>query len=224
MLKRTVLGALVALGTLCAQNGPRGIFADQETKDNFIKVLARHPDRELADNIKDALAAGNVDLSVLPDFKPHNASDGWQVILMNSAVSWARFSAIPLPSDFFVRTECEQAILVEVLGRSQEYLAGVNSEALSLLSEFADPTANPDTQDETTEDQRKNLLSVINGFERLAANNASKFSSIVFGACRREEINVIFGNEGTADEKEFTALVIRKSKQELDSLKYNVNY
>lgn len=105
-------------------------------------------------------------------------------------------SSIPLPTDFFSLSSCEQKIIIELLAITYQYnyLSDTPGEKLpddmlKILRDFTDPNNFPSDPNET---ESNKLIELINKFEKLAINNADNFSTVIFDSCSVKQVERLF--------------------------------
>lgn len=167
----------------------------QENLNTKLKtILAEYPDKSAVEMLKNDIGSGMTKVS-LDQTNEHFRVEDWQSILMRFIVGQSNERAVVLPKDFFQLSACQQKIIVEAVGLVYHYLAYLEPGQTATLVFFSDSKNDTDVTDE----QRKDLGKIMDGFEKLALENTERFAELLFDVCQPMEINSIFPNYGEAN-------------------------
>lgn len=167
----------------------------QNTAQEFIAVLAAHPDKDAVKTLESDVKTGKIRV-VLDKQMALTSFEGWDRTAAGVVFKLTAQKTLTLPNDFFSYNSCARDALTEVIGLAYDYISKLPSDQLKLLARFADPDL---VEDIDNEDQA-NLYKLVTGFEGAATDNAGRFSELLFKACSQQEIAGIFGASGSSAE------------------------
>jgi hypothetical protein len=165
-------------------------------------LVSEHPDKEAVASLKRDLAAGTVQVA-LDNYIVNFTVAMWENMLIHLIVDWSDDKILVLPKDFFELSACKQNMAVEALGLVYNHLISLGDRQVETLSYFSSSGVDVEVND----NEEKELTALLNGFEKLAADNTDRFAKITFMYCQPAEMKSIFFNYGTAanDEKKWSA-------------------
>ena len=167
----------------------------QNTAQEFIAVLAAHPDKDAIKTLESDVKSGKIKV-VLDGQMSLTSFEGWDRTAARVIFKLTAQKTLTLPNDFFSYNPCARDALTEVLALAYNYILGLGSDQTKLLIRFADP----DLAEDIDNEDRANLYKLVIGFEGAATDNAGRFSELLFKACSRQEITGIFGASGPSAE------------------------
>lgn len=180
-----------AMQALAQESAIAQIIA-QNTAQEFIAVLAAHPDKDAVKTLEGDVETGKI--KVISEMGMSlDSFEGWDRTAAGVIFKLAAQKTLILPGDFFLYASCHQKMLVEVLGLAHDYVSKLPGDQLKLLARFADPNL---VEDVDNEEQVK-LYQLVTGFEGAATDNADRFSKLLFQVCSQQEIVGIFGASGS---------------------------
>lgn len=157
-------------------------------------------------SLKKDLASGVIKIALHKDVE--FSIDNWQTMLMHLISGWSGAKTLLLPKDFFELDSCQQKVAVQALALIYDHLNRMGDEQIKMFARLSGGAGDEDI----TDSEEKELLTILNGFEKLALDNTDKLVAILFIACTTPDRESIFPGFGAAvsDAKEWSKLAKKK--------------